>query len=106
MLWAGTFAGSKASGVMGLSILFVEKDVETASLLVPGLERKGFHVSVARTQRQALNRMRSRRPDMLVVDIASFDLQGYSICDSVRSRLDGVPTILLLKKGHASAGRH
>lgn len=90
---------------MALSILFVEKNVETASLLVPGLERKGYYVAVARTQRQALSRIRSRRPDILVVDIASFDLQGYTVSEAVRSRLDGVPTILLLKKGHASAGR-
>jgi DNA-binding response OmpR family regulator len=41
---------------------------------------------------------------MLVIDVASFGTNGYRISDAVRARLDGVPTILLLEKGHASAG--
>lgn len=89
---------------MSLRILFVEKDVTTADLLVPGLERKGYQVHVARTQRQALGRIRSLRPDLLVMDVASFATSGYKVSEAVRSRLEGVPTILLLPKGHATAG--
>ena len=86
---------------MGLRILFVEKDLTTADLLLPSLERKGYHVSVARTQRQALSRIRAGRPDLLVVDVASFGSGGYRVSDAVRAKLDGVPTILLLEAGHA-----
>ena len=89
---------------MSLRILFVEKDLTTADLLVPSLVRKGYQVIVVQTQRQALGRIRSVRPDLLVLDVASFGAGGYKISDAVRSRLDGVPTILLLEKGHASAG--
>ena len=89
---------------MGLRILFVEKDITTADLLVPSVERKGHQVSVARTQRQAVGKIRSLRPDILVMDVASFGLGGYKVSDAVRARLDGVPTILLLEEGHASAG--
>ena len=89
---------------MSLRILFVEKDITTADLLVPGLERKGYQVQVARTQRQALGRIRSKRPDLLVMDVHSFASSGYRISEAVRSRLEGVPTILLLPKGHATAG--
>jgi DNA-binding response OmpR family regulator len=89
---------------MGLRILFVEKDVTTADLLLPSLERKGHQVAVVSTQRQAAGRMRSLRPDLLIIDIASFGLSGYKISDAVRSRLARVPTILLLEEGHDSAG--
>ena len=89
---------------MSLRILFVEKDVTTADLLVPSLERKGYQVYVARTQRQALGRIRSLRPDLLVMDVSSFATSGYKVSEALRSRLDGVPTILLLPKGHATAG--
>lgn len=89
---------------MGLRILFVEKDVTTADLLIPSLDRKGHLVTVARTQRQATGRIRSLRPDLLIIDVASFGLSGYKISEAIRTRLDGVPTILLLEKGHASAG--
>jgi DNA-binding response OmpR family regulator len=89
---------------MSLRILFVEKDVTTADLLVPSLERKGYSVAVAGSLRQASSRIRSARPDVLVLDVASFGSYGYKISETLRVRLDGVPTILLLKKGHASAG--
>jgi DNA-binding response OmpR family regulator len=89
---------------MSFRILFVEKDLTTADLLVPSLVRKGYQVAVAETQRQALARIRSVRPDLLVLDVASFGTGGYKVSDAVRSRLDGVPTILLLEQGHGSAG--
>lgn len=89
---------------MTLTILFVEKDMTTADLLIPSLERKGYQVSLACTRRQATNRVQSNYPDLLVVDVASFGAKGYKISDAVRARLEGVPTILLLEKGHANAG--
>ena len=89
---------------MALRILLVEKDMTMADLLVPSLERKGFHVAVARTQRQALALIRSVCPDLLVIDVASFGIGGYKIRDTLRTRLSGVPIILLLEKGHDSAG--
>jgi DNA-binding response OmpR family regulator len=61
-------------------------------------------VSVAQTQRQAANRCKTHRPDILVVDVASFGSNGYKISEAVRRRLDRVPTILLLEQGHASVG--
>lgn len=89
---------------MTLRILLVEKDITTADLLTPSLERKGYRVSVAQTQRQATSRIRSLCPDLLVMDVASFGAKGYKVSDSVRTRLQGVPTILLLEQGHAGAG--
>ena len=89
---------------MTLRILFVEKDITTVDLLTPSLERKGYRVSVAQTQRQATNRIRALYPDLLVMDVASFGAKGYKVSDSVRARLEGVPTILLLESGHAGAG--
>jgi DNA-binding response OmpR family regulator len=87
---------------MGLRILFVERDVTTADLLLPSLERKGYQVAVAQTQRQAMSRIRAGRPDLLVLDVASFGAGGYKVSDAVRAKLDGVPAILLLEAGHAA----
>ena len=89
---------------MTLRILFVEKDVTTADLLVPGLKRKGHNVTVAHTQSQATGLARSLRPNLLIMDIASFGPRGYDISDAIRARLDDVPTLLLLPEGHDIAG--
>lgn len=88
---------------MGHRILMIEKDPATADLLVPSLERKGYEVIVSRTQRQAVAHIRSWRPDLLIVDVASFGGNGYEVSEAIRSRLGKVPTILLLEKGHEAA---
>jgi two-component system alkaline phosphatase synthesis response regulator PhoP len=95
---------------MTLRILFVEKDLTTADLLVPSLERKGYQVSVSSTQRQVLSRLRSFRPDLLVVDVASYGYKGYKLCETIGTHLEGVPCIMMVDSGPASpqqgAGGH
>lgn len=88
---------------MTLEILFVEKDVTLADLLVPSLERKGYQVAVAHSQRQATARSRSARPDLLIVDVVSFGSRGYRIGETIRAQLEGVATILLVPHGHQVA---
>lgn len=83
---------------MALKILLVEKDVTTADLLVPGLERKGYQVTVANTQRQATSRIRSLHPDLLILDVTSFGSNGYKVNDALRTHLENVPAILLLNQ--------
>jgi DNA-binding response OmpR family regulator len=89
---------------MSLRILFVEKDVTIVDLLVPSLERKGYQVTVARSHRQARSRLRSLRPDVLVVDVLSFGASGGRVGDSLRASLDGVPAILLQAEERPPAG--
>jgi DNA-binding response OmpR family regulator len=88
---------------MAFNILFLEKDLTTAERLVPALKQEGYQVSLARSQHQALSRIRSLRPNILVVDVASFGAGGYGLLDAVRARLHEVPTVLLLAKGDAAA---
>ena len=83
---------------MSLKILFVENEPAIAELLVPSLERQGYQVSLARTQRQAISRCRSQQPDLLILDVISFGTNGHKTYHAVRSRLDGVPTVVLVEK--------
>jgi two-component system response regulator ResD len=90
---------------MDLVILFVEKDVTVVDLLVPSLERKGYQVFVAQSRRHASRRLQSLRPDVLIVDVASFGTAGDKVSDALRARLDGVPTILLVAEQQPAPGR-
>lgn len=89
---------------MSLKILLIERDATTADLLVPSLERKGYQVQVARSQRQALSRIRALGPDLLVLDLVSFGNNGYKVWDVVHNRLSAVPAILLLEQEPPVAG--
>ena len=73
-------------------------------MLVPSLERKGYAVAVAHTQRQAMNRARALRPDLLIIDVASFGRRGYRVSEVVRDQLRGTATVLLLPEGHDPSG--
>jgi DNA-binding response OmpR family regulator len=88
---------------MACNILFLEKDPTTAERLVPALKQEGYQVSLAHSRHQALSRIRSLRPNILVVDVTSFGAGGYGLLDAVRARLEEVPTVLLLAKGDAVA---
>lgn len=96
--------GSARAGGYAVRVLFVENDLTTADLLVPSLERKGYQVTVERTQRQATSRIRTSRFDLLIVDVASFGPGGYRVSEALRDRLQSTPTILLLPEGHDTAG--
>ena len=89
---------------MAIRILLVEKDVTMTDLLVPSLERKGYQVTVAHTQRQATSRIRTGCPDLLIMDVASFGQRGYKIGEAIRDQLPDIATILLLPEGHHLAG--
>ncbi len=92
------YVADQDGGEMALKILFVEKDVTTVDLLVPSLERKGYQVTVAHTQRQATSRIRSLHPDLLILDVTSFGSNGHKVNDALRDQLKNVPVILLLNK--------
>jgi DNA-binding response OmpR family regulator len=85
---------------MVVKVLLMAKDMATSDLLAPSLERKGYQVALARDRSQALSCRRSFRPDVLVIDVASFGLAGCNL-DAIRSRLGGVPAILLAEDGHS-----
>lgn len=102
---AATVPMAQPRGVVMLTrVLFVENDLTTADLLVPSLERKGYQVTVARTQRQATSRIRTTRPDLLIVDVASFGPRGYKVSEAIRDRLPDTATILMLPDGHDAVG--
>jgi DNA-binding response OmpR family regulator len=82
---------------MAVRILFVIRNPTTADLLVPSLERKGYDVLLAHTQRAAAARICAGSPDLLIVDVASFGSRGFQLYDKIRAQLQAVPTILLLE---------
>ncbi|HNS51990.1 MAG TPA: response regulator transcription factor [Anaerolineae bacterium] len=89
---------------MSLRILFVDKSVASSDLLVPGLERKGHEVSIARTLGQALGRLSSFHPDLLFVNAASFGRSAFRVCDGLQAQVPDVPRILVVKKECADVG--
>jgi len=65
------------------------------------LRREGYELSVARDGSEALERIESFRPDLIILDVMMPQKSGYEICKRVREREDwrDIRIIVLSAKG-------
>jgi len=76
-------------------ILLVEDDRELCSLVARGLREEGFDVMVAVTGTDAIQRVSSRPPDALIIDIGLPDADGRDLCQALRARGCQTPVLFL-----------
>ncbi len=86
------------------SILVIEDNPEIAGLLSLHLEDLGCHVQSEPDGLLGLSRVRSERPDLIVLDLMLPRLDGIEICRRLRSCADFTP-ILMLTARSAEADR-
>lgn len=72
-------------GVMSARILVAEDDPKQAHLIRAYLERDGHSVLTVSDGRAALDQYRSRRPDLIVLDVMMPELDGLDVCRIVRA---------------------
>lgn len=75
-------------------IVIAEDDPRQARVLSLYLEREGHSVVVAPDGLQALEEVRRRVPDLLILDVMMPKLDGHDVCRIVRAESD-VPILLL-----------
>lgn len=76
------------------SILVVEDDQKTASLVVLYLEREGFNTLVASDGRKALELAQRQKPGFVILDLMLPQLDGWEVCRELR-RTSDVPILIL-----------
>jgi signal transduction histidine kinase/DNA-binding NarL/FixJ family response regulator len=82
-----------------LRLLVVDDEEDARALLSQVLTERGAKVSIAASASEALAKLQSHRPDVLISDIAMPDVDGYRLIEQIRrlSQEDGgrVPAIAL-----------
>lgn len=78
-------------------ILVVDDDVKTVELIRLYLEQEGHSVMTAYDGRTALDKIRSRKPDLVVLDLMLPKVNGLDIC-RILSREAPIPIIMLTAK--------
>ncbi len=73
-----------AAGSVG-EILVVEDNTASLCLLTDVLEEAGYSVRQAQDGRMALATARSRIPDLILLDIAMPDIDGYDVCRHLKA---------------------
>jgi DNA-binding response OmpR family regulator len=79
-------------------VLVVDDEPMVREVVTQYLEREGFKVETAQDGSSALEAVRSRPPDLLVLDIMLPQRDGFSVLQEVRSR-SSIPVILLTARG-------
>lgn len=79
---------------MSGTILLIEDEEEIADLLRMSFEREGFRLVHATTGEDGLDRLRERRPRVVLIDIGLPGMDGYEVCRRIRSASD-LPVIML-----------
>ncbi|HSJ51223.1 MAG TPA: response regulator transcription factor [Actinomycetota bacterium] len=78
-------------------ILVVEDEESLADSVRYNLEREGYGVSVAADGRRALDRFRSERPALVILDLMLPEISGLDVCRAIRAESD-VPIIMVTAK--------
>ncbi|SDK31672.1 response regulator transcription factor [Streptomyces indicus] len=79
---------------MSARILVAEDDIKQARLIRIYLEREGHEVQVVADGRSALERARSTRPDLIVLDVMMPQVDGLDVTRILRTESE-VPILLL-----------
>lgn len=85
-------------------ILLVEDEVNLVEAISLNLELEGFVVKVAQTGTQGVNLFREQRFDLIILDNMLPEMDGVSVCQTIRLEDTDVP-ILFLSAKHTSQDR-
>jgi len=79
-------------------ILVVDDEERMVRFIRLNLEHDGFRVIEANNGTQAINKVRSNLPDLVLLDIMMPDLDGFEVLKIIRE-VSSVPVIMLTAKG-------
>ena len=89
---------------MTARLLVVDDEPRTAELTAELLRRAGYAVEIAVSGTEALQRVRSSSPDLMLLDYEMPDMEAPEVLDSLRSGADRIafPVIILTGVRHAA----
>src|SRR3982074_1064458 len=95
------------AGIAGVTakLLVVDNEPRAAELTAELLRRAGYTVEVAANGTEALERVRTNTPDLMVLDYEMPDMHAPEVLDLLRSGADRVPfPVIILTGARLSVG--
>ena len=90
---------------MTAKLLVVDDEPRTAELTAELLRRAGYSVDVASSGTEALERVRSGSPDLMLLDYEMPDMEAPEVLDTLRSGTDRIPfPVIILRGARHSSG--
>jgi len=85
-------------------ILLVDDEPHVIRVLRLMLEREGYEVASANDGNEALEKMRARRPDVMVSDIQMAGMDGRELCRTTRARYPDEPFPIFVMTSMTASG--
>lgn len=82
-----------------MRVLIVEDDAALALFLFKGLQLEGHEVEWIADGKTAMERLASRRPDLMVLDLGLPRMDGTEILEALRGQLEGMSVLVLTGRG-------
>jgi CheY-like chemotaxis protein len=89
---------------MKKTILLVDDEPHVIRVLRLMLEREGYEVASANDGNEALDKMRARRPDVMVSDIQMAGMDGRELCRTARARYPDEPFPIFVMTSMTASG--
>ena len=86
-----------AMGESKKKILVVDDDRDDLTMISMILEPEGYEVVTAQNGVEALEKVESEEPDLILLDVMMPELDGFAACDKLKSSpaSRGIPVVLL-----------
>ncbi len=90
---------------MAKTILVVDDDADTLTLIGLTLQRRGFEVVKAQSGQQAINLLAHDPPDLVILDVMMPQMDGYEVCREIKAdpRTADLPVIMLTAKAQTQS---
>ncbi|MBW1973070.1 MAG: response regulator transcription factor [Deltaproteobacteria bacterium] len=83
-------------------ILIIEDESTIADFLRIGLSYEGYKVVIAKDGKTALDYIKEKEFDLIILDIMLPDIDGFELCQKFRNRNLSIPIIMLTAKKEVS----
>jgi len=87
---------------MDKRILLVEDEDHLIDVIKLNLELEGYVIKVAEDGKKAIDLFASQRFDLVVLDLMLPNVDGITVCETIRLTNDDVPILILSAKGSSS----
>ena len=89
---------------MGEKILIVDDEPNVLRLIGYALHVEGYEIVIAQTGVEALNKVQTEKPDLVILDIILPDISGIKVCQQIRDKpgTASLPIIMLSAKTQVS----
>src|SRR5438309_150418 len=78
-------------------ILIVDDNSDLLAVLRLGFQKSGFTVRTSNNGADALKKVRSFAPDLILLDLIMPEMDGFAVCETLKKNRDtaGIPVVVL-----------